>query len=75
VFKAYFCEFYSPIKLANCNAYMQHCALRPDDTRLYQILYKSRRMSPYTKCHCKLCVKDNPPSLKSVRVSKLHKKQ
>ena len=32
-------------------------------------------MSAYTKCHCKLCVKDKPPSLKSLCVNKLHEKK
>jgi len=69
VFKAYFCEFDSLIKLANCKAYTQYCPLHRDDTCLYQILYssqKSRRISAYTKCHCKLCAKDEPASLKYV---------
>ena len=69
VFKAHFCEFDSPIRLANCKAYTQYCPLHRDDTCLYQILHssqKSRRMSAYTKCHCKLSVKDNPASLKSL---------
>jgi len=69
VFKAYFCELHSPIRLVNYKAYRQYCPLHRDDTCLYQILHssqKSRRMSAYTKCHCNLCVKDKPASLKSV---------
>ena len=77
VFKVYFCLFDSPIRLANCKAYKQYCPLHRDDTCFYQILHssqKSRRMSAYTKCHYKLCVKDKPASLKSLCVNKLHEK-
>jgi len=66
VFKAYFCQSHSPIKMANSKVYARNCPVHPGDTCLLQILPKSPRMSPYTKCHCKLCVKDKPPSLKSV---------
>ena len=77
VFQAYFCESDSPVRLDICKAYMQYCPLHPDDNCLYQILHfsqKSRRMTAYTKCHCKLCVKDKPPSLKSLSVNKSHEK-
>jgi len=39
VFKAYFCEFDSPIRLSNCKAHTQYCPLYRDDICLYQILH------------------------------------
>jgi len=74
VFKAYNCESYCPIKLAHCKAYARICPVHPTDTCLLQIPPKSPRMSPFIKCHCKLCVKEKPPSLKSLYVNKLHGK-
>jgi len=77
VFQVYFCEFDPLIRLANCKAYTQYCPLHPDNACLNQILYspqKPRCLSAYTKCHCKLCVKDKPSSLKSLCVNKLHGK-
>jgi len=35
VFQAYFCEFDSQIRLANCKAYAQYCPLHPDGTCFY----------------------------------------
>ena len=77
MFQAYFCESDSLIRLANCKAYTQYCPLHSADTWVYQILHfsqKSHRMSAYTKCHCKLCVKDKLPNLKFLCVNKLHEK-
>jgi len=78
VFKAYLCEFDSQIKVANCKAYKRNCPLHPNDTCFYQILHSSQnshRVYAYIKCHCKLCVKDKLPSLKSMCVNKLHEKK
>ena len=69
VFEACFFGVDSPIKLAKCKAYPWNCPVHPGDKCLLQILTKSPRMYPYTKCHCKLCVKDKPPSLKSLCVN------
>ena len=66
-YNLYVCEFYSPIKLANCKVYSQYCPLHPNNTCPYHILfhsYKSHRTSPYINCLCELCVKNKTPSLK-----------
>ena len=76
VYYRYFCEFDSPIKLANCKVYSRYCSLHHNNNCPYHVLFhshKSRRMSPYIKCHCKHCVKNKTPSLKFLCVNKLHK--
>ena len=70
----YFCDCVSPTVLAVCKVYMHYCPLHTDNTCPYHILYFSRksfRLSACTKCHCKLCVKSRPASLKALCVNKL----
>ena len=77
VFQAYFCEFYSPIKLANCKAYTQYCPLHPDNTCLYKYCIPYRNLTACLHTQnviVKLCVKDKPPNLKSLCVNQLHEK-
>ena len=50
VFKVYFCEFDTPIRLANCKAYVQYCPLHRDDTCLYQILHSSQKSHKKIVC-------------------------
>ena len=45
VFQAYFCEFDSPIKQANCKAYTQYCPLHPDNTCLYKYCIPYRNLT------------------------------
>jgi len=68
VFKACFCEFDSPIRLANCKAYMQYCPLHQHDTCLYQILHSSQKSRSMYPSRCKfsstassscICVKND----------------
>ena len=63
---AHFCEFDSQIKLANCKVYSQKSSLHPNNTCPYHTLFSSSkpfRVFAFTKCHCKLCVKDRSASL------------
>jgi hypothetical protein len=73
-YDVYFCGYDSPTVLADCKVYSQYCSLHPNNTCPHHKLYSSRksfRVSAYTKCHCELCVKGKPASLKSLCVNKL----
>ena len=75
VIEVYFCDYESPVRLANCTAYIRHCPLHTDYSCFKQVLHFTKNpslMSKYTKCRCKLCVKDKPPNLKSLCVNKLY---
>ena len=64
----YFCDYESPMQLANCIVDLKYCPLQPNNTCLYQSLNPP-------KCHCTLCVKNKPASLKSLCVNKIIEKK
>ena len=43
VFEAYLCEYDSPVKLANCTAYIRHCPLHTDDSCFNQVLHFTKK--------------------------------
>jgi len=69
VFERYTCDLDLPKKLAGRTLYKRYCSMYLKKTCPFYILYctnKSHRLFREAKCHCKLCVKDRPASLKSV---------
>ena len=75
VFEVYTCKLDLPKRLPNCKLYTQRCSAYPHKNYPFYILYctkkKSHRLFGNPRCHCKLCIKDGPPSLKSVFLNKL----
>jgi len=50
VFEVYFCDYESPVELANCTAYIRYCPLHTDDSCFRQVLHftkNPRQMSKY----------------------------
>jgi hypothetical protein len=63
-------------RLANCKLYTNHCSAHPSTKFPSEhcfVVKKSHSMFWHCQCHCKLCVKDGPASLKSLCVNKLGK--
>ena len=66
-----------PKRLANCTSFTQSCSKHPlHDYFSTGTLYctkRTHRKFKQPQCSCKLCIKDTPPSLKSLCVNKISK--
>jgi len=74
VLERYTCDLDMPKRLANCKLYTKYRSAHPCLKFPFNILYvtkKSHRIFWEPRCHCKLCVKNRPASLKSQCVNKL----
>jgi len=73
VFEHYTCDLELPKKLAGWTLYTPYCSMYRKKTCSFYIYCtkKSHRFFREAQCHCKLCVKDGPASLKSLWVNKL----
>jgi hypothetical protein len=71
------CDFHLPKRLANCKLYTQYCSAHPkSEVFVPETLFcskKSHRMLGEAQYHCKLCVKDDPGSLKTLCINQLGK--
>jgi hypothetical protein len=71
-------DFHLPKQLADCKLCTQYCSAHPKSKEYVpeKTLFcskKSHRILGETQCHCKLCVKDGPGSLKSLCINQLVK--
>jgi len=76
VFERYTCELDLPKNLAGCRLYTRYCSMYPKKTCSFYILYstkQSHRLFGETQCHCKLCIKERPASLKAQCIDRLHR--
>jgi hypothetical protein len=74
VFERYTYDLDLPKKLTGFTLYTQYCSMYHKKTCPFYILYcteKSHRLFRESQCHCELCVKDGPASLKSLCVNKI----